>query len=171
MHDGDAVTQLEGLVQVVSDEDDGLVQLILKAEQLVLHLAADEGVEAAEWLVHQEDVGVHHQGAGQADALLHTAGELAGIGRFPAAQAHHFQYLAGAGVAFRFGDALHLETPGCVFQHVAMGHEAVVLEHHRYFVPAELHQFLVGHGRDVIAVNDDAAGSGFDEADEAAHHG
>ena len=41
LHDGDAVAQLEGLVEVVRDENDGLVQLFLEPQQLVLHLAAD----------------------------------------------------------------------------------------------------------------------------------
>lgn len=34
--DGDPVTQLDGLAEVVGDEDDGLVQLFLQPQQLVL---------------------------------------------------------------------------------------------------------------------------------------
>ena len=44
-----------------------------------LHLGAGEGVEGAEGLVHEEEVGVGGEGAGEADALALAAGELPGI--------------------------------------------------------------------------------------------
>ncbi|MDF2580301.1 MAG: hypothetical protein K0S49_1880, partial [Microbacterium sp.] len=43
-HDGDAVAEEHRLVEVVRDEDDGLLQLLLQFEQLLLHLASDERV-------------------------------------------------------------------------------------------------------------------------------
>ena len=68
-----AVAELEGLVQVVGDEDDGLAHLLLQVDEFVLHVAADEGVKGAEGLVHEQDVRRQRQGAGQAHALLHAA--------------------------------------------------------------------------------------------------
>ena len=49
----------------------------LQLDELLLHLAADQRVERGERLVHEQHVGVGGEGAGEADALLHAAGQLA----------------------------------------------------------------------------------------------
>ena len=45
--DGDLVAELDRLVDVVRDEEDRLAQLALEAEELVLQLVADDGVDRA----------------------------------------------------------------------------------------------------------------------------
>ncbi len=52
-HDGDLVAEMEGFVHVMRDEDDRRAELLLDRQQIVLRLAADNGVERAEGLVHQ----------------------------------------------------------------------------------------------------------------------
>ena len=74
--DGDAVAHLDGLVDVVGDEDDGLLQLALEPEELVLEPVAGDRVDGAEGLVHQQHRGVGTERAGDTDALGLTAGEL-----------------------------------------------------------------------------------------------
>ena len=69
---------LQRLVEIVADEDDGLLQRALQLDQLVLQMLADQRVERRERLVHQQDAGVGGEGARQADALLHAAAELVG---------------------------------------------------------------------------------------------
>ena len=170
VHDGDAVAQFEGFVEVVGNKDDGFLELGLQAQQFVLHLPPDEGIQSAEGFVHQQDVGVHRQGAGQAHPLLHPAGELPGIGLLPAGQPHQGQHFPHPRLPFRFLDALHFQPPAGVVQHIAVGHQAVMLKHHGDFAAAELPQSLVRHSGDVIAVNDDLPGGGFNQPDEAAHH-
>ena len=76
LHDGDAGADLQRLVEIVADEDDGALQLPLQLEQLVLQLGADQRIERRERLVHQQDRRVGGEGARQADALLHAAGQL-----------------------------------------------------------------------------------------------
>ena len=49
-------------------------------QQLVLQALARHGVERAERLVHQHQLGVVGQHAGDRHALLHAAGELVRIG-------------------------------------------------------------------------------------------
>ena len=71
-------------------------ELLLQLEQLVLHVAADQRVERAERLVHQQQVGVGGERAGQADALLHAAGQLVGPGLLPAGESGQLQRLGGA---------------------------------------------------------------------------
>src|SRR5699024_11891314 len=41
-HHRDAVAEAHGLVEVVGDEDDGLTELLLKVDELALHLAPDQ---------------------------------------------------------------------------------------------------------------------------------
>ena len=40
------------------------------------HVRADQRIERAEGLVHQQDVGIGRERAGEADALLHPAREV-----------------------------------------------------------------------------------------------
>src|SRR5690606_1146962 len=76
LHDGDAAADLQRLVEVVADEDDGLFQLLLQFYQLILKVLTDQRVEGGERLVHQQDVGLGGEGAGEADALLHATRKL-----------------------------------------------------------------------------------------------
>ena len=77
-HDRDPVAEPQRLGEVVGDEDHRLAGLLLKAHHLVLHVAADERVEGAERLVVEHHERVADEGARDADALLHAAGELVG---------------------------------------------------------------------------------------------
>ena len=45
-------------------------------QQLVLQIGARQRIERAEGLVHQQHLGLHRERAGDADALLHAAGDL-----------------------------------------------------------------------------------------------
>ena len=73
---GDAVGQLERLVDVVGHEHDRLVHLLLQGEQLVLESGPHDRVDRAERLVHQQHRRVGGEGAGHADPLLLAAGQL-----------------------------------------------------------------------------------------------
>ena len=79
LHDHDEVAHLDGLVDVVGDEQDGLGEVLLEAEQLVLEAVADDGVDRAERLVHEQDGRVGGEGPRHADALALAARELAGV--------------------------------------------------------------------------------------------
>src|SRR5205823_2302863 len=81
--DGDLVAELQGLVEIVTDEEDGLPDPLLQRQQLVLELAADERVERRERLVHEQDVRIGRERPREPDALLHAAGELAAIALGP----------------------------------------------------------------------------------------
>ena len=77
LHDGDAVGQADRFVEVVGDEDDGLLQLPLDAQEFLLHLAADQGVKRAEGFIQEPQVRLDGKAAGNADALLLPARKLA----------------------------------------------------------------------------------------------
>ena len=76
---GDLVAELHRLVDVVGDEEDGLAQLILQPEELVLELLADHRVDRAERLVHEHHRRVGGQRARHPDPLLLAARELVGV--------------------------------------------------------------------------------------------
>ena len=88
----DLVPDLDRFLDVVGDQDHGLVQLGLQPDQLVLQGVADDRVDRAERLVHQQHRRVRGQRPGHPDALLLAAGELvriaAGHVRVQADQVH-----------------------------------------------------------------------------------
>ena len=99
LHDRDAVADADRLVEVVGDEDRGLAEVLGQLAELVLQLAADQRVERAERLVHQDDLRVGGQRTGQPDALLHAARELARVALQPVAEADLRQRRLGGPVA------------------------------------------------------------------------
>ena len=74
--DCDLVADLDRLVDVVRDEDDGLANLPLQAQELVLQPRTHDRVDRAERLVHQHQGRVRCEGAREPDALALPAGEL-----------------------------------------------------------------------------------------------
>ena len=74
----DPVPELGGLLDVVRDEHDRLLQLRLQVEELLLEALPGDGVDGAERLVHQQDGRIPAQGPGHADALALAARELVG---------------------------------------------------------------------------------------------
>ena len=77
--DDHLVGEHERLVDVVGDEHDGLAELALQPVELDLEVGPHDRVDRAERLVHQQDVGVAGQRAGDADALLLATRELARV--------------------------------------------------------------------------------------------
>ena len=74
LHDCDSGPESDGFIQIVSDEQGRLVQVLGELEKLVLQLAADQRIEGAERLVHQEHVGIRRERASESDPLLHASG-------------------------------------------------------------------------------------------------
>ena len=78
VHDDDAVGDRQRLLLVVGDVDDGEAELLLDLADLLADMAAELGVEIGERLVEEQHLRLEHQRAGDGDALLLAAGELAG---------------------------------------------------------------------------------------------
>ena len=76
VEEDDAVGEIEGFVEVVGDEEDGLAEALKQGAHHLLHLEAGEGIERAEGLVHEEDGRVGGEGTGQACTLALAAREL-----------------------------------------------------------------------------------------------
>ena len=168
VHDDDAVGQGQGLVHVVGDEDDGLPQLLLEPLDQLLEGIARDGVERAEGLVHQDDLGVRGQRPNDAHALLLPAGELRGVALQKAlVQPHAFHEPLRRGapallVPFqKAGD----QRDVLVDRHV--GHQADLLDH----VADPAAQPHRVHGRDVASVQEDRSARRLRHAVDHAHAG
>lgn len=153
------------------DEDDGLAQAALEFEELVLHVAADERVQGAEGLVHQQEVGVGGQGPGEADSLLHAAGELVGPGHLPAFEPAQGQGLGGPAVALGAGHPLYLQPVAGVLQNVAVREESEVLEDHGYLRGPDAAQLARAERGEVLAAEEDASRGGLEQAVQHAQQG
>ncbi len=93
---------------------------------------------SAERFVHENDFGVHRECAGQADALLHAAGEGGGQMVFPAAQSHQFEHLLCFFAAFFAAHAHDFEAISRVVEYGAMREEGESLEHHGHAMPSQV---------------------------------
>ena len=98
----DAVGEEHGLFDVVGDQQNALGResaLLPEIADFTAEVLGGKDVERAERLVHHQHVGLHHEGAGEADALAHAAGELLGIGAFKAFEANHAERAEGLSLA------------------------------------------------------------------------
>jgi len=121
LHDGDAVAQLERLVEIVADEDDGAPEFLLQVDEFVLKVGADQGIERGEGLVHQQDRRVGGEGAGEAHALLHPARQLAHPPVGPVGEVDEGQLIGDAPGAFGPRHARKFEAKPHILGHRAPG--------------------------------------------------
>ena len=75
-HDCDTVSEAKRLVNIVRHQHDRGAEAALDIAQIILGLGADDGIERAKGLVHEQDCRFSGKGACDADALLLPAREL-----------------------------------------------------------------------------------------------
>ena len=92
-HDQNTVRKPDCFIQIMSDEDHGLVELALQCENFILHFPADQRIKRAQCLVHDDDFRIDRESAGNADPLLHSSGELMRVMLFIAFESRYFQHL------------------------------------------------------------------------------
>ncbi len=152
-HHRDAIAQTHGLVEIVRDEENRLVELLLQFDELVLHVSADERIECGEGFVHQHDVGPCSERTREADSLPHAAGELAREVVSPPSQTNEFEGLVCLRFSFRLVDAVDLERICGVLPHRPVWQQREVLEDHRNLLAADLAQVRLVHPSNVLALN------------------
>ena len=131
-------------------------------EQFTAQVFGGEDVEGGEGLVHEEDFGLDDEGAGEADALLHAAGELLGIGGFETVETDGVEHAHAALAALFRVDAAGLERGLDIFEDGEPGEEGEALEDDGDV------DFGVGDG---LFVPVDLAGGWARKAGEHAQHG
>ncbi|MCY1537219.1 hypothetical protein D9M68_727070 [compost metagenome] len=162
MEHGHPVGHGQGFALVVGHVDHSDAEALMDVLDFHLHVFAQLLVEGAEGLVHQHQLRLEDQRAGQGDALLLATGKLAGVAVAEGVQLDHGQRaldpLAGVGLA----QAAHREREGQVLGHRHVREQCVVLEHHADVT------LVRGHVVDrATAQQDLAIGGGFEPGE---HH-
>ena len=165
--EGDAALGEGGHLGVVGDHDDGVAVAVEVLEELGDDLLVG-GVEVAGGLVGEQDGWVVDEGAGDADALLFAAGELAGQVLGAGGEADAFEGGAGFGLV---GHGVEVLGEHDVLERREVGDQVELLEDEADLVGAEAVEFGGGHGGDVDAVDLELAGGGAVEAAEEVDEG
>jgi hypothetical protein len=158
------VADLDGLLDVVRDEQDRLLQLALQREQLLLQRAAHHRVDGAERLVHQQHRRVRGERAGHPDPLLLAAGQLVRVApRQRGVQADGGEQLTGPVPRLLPPPAVEHRDRGDVVLHGPVREQPGLLDHVADAAPQPGRVLLP----DVLAVERDPA---FGRLDEAVGH-
>ncbi len=128
VHHRDAVAHRQRLDLVMGDEEGGDAERALDRADLVAHRVAQLGVEIGEGFVEQQDGGADHQRAGESDALLLAAGELARAPLAEMAELDHGEPLRDLTGDLGPGDAALLQPEGDVAGDGEMRKQRVGLE-------------------------------------------
>ena len=72
-HHHHPVSQKHGFIDVVGDHQHRRLDSRMQRHDGVLKVDARQGVKGAEWLIENQNLGLHGQRPGDADALLHAA--------------------------------------------------------------------------------------------------
>src|SRR5262252_3606492 len=150
-HHRSAIAHAQGLDLVMGDVHGGRPGLVQQPLQLRTHLQAEQGVQVAERLVHQDHRRLHHQRPRHGHALALPAAQL---GREAVQEARDLHQLRGAAdppLDVRRAHPVHAQAEGDVVEHFEVRKERVALEHHGQAALARRH---LGH---VAAVDDDGA--------------
>ena len=105
--------------------------LLPQVEQVGAQGLGGQHVERRERLVHQQDLRLHDERAGEADALAHAAGKLLRIGGFEAVEADRVDRLQRPLARFLERHAVGARADFDVVEHVEPGKQREALEHHR----------------------------------------
>ncbi len=132
--DHDAVGHVDGLVDVVGDEQDGHAVLVADAQDEVLEVGARLRVDGGERLVHEQDLGLVGEAARDRHALLHAARELPRVLVDRAGQADGLDGLVDLLAALLLAHLLAPQREGDVLAdlHPRIQRAAVVLEDERH---------------------------------------
>ena len=130
-HDADTVGHGERLALVMGDVDERDAGALLDRAQLGAHVLAQLEVESGERLVEEHDGGLDGERAGDGDALLLAARELADHLVGGSGQVDELEKFVGAGATLGPVHAAHLEPEGDVVGHRHQRKEGEVLEDQR----------------------------------------
>lgn len=117
--DDDAVGENDGLLDVVSDDENGArgnFVLEPEFEEFAAERFGGEHIERGKWFVHEENFGLDNESTGDADALLHAAGELLGVSGLKTIEADGVDDAEGPFVALDGRHAARFERGFNVFE-------------------------------------------------------
>ena len=163
LHDHDTVAESHGLGLVVSNIDERTLDLVAQLDELGTHLVTKLGIQVGQRLVHQEDLGVTHDGAADGDALALAARERLRLAVEVLGDTQDLGSGANLAVDLVFGDLLELKRKRHVLVHRHVGVQSVALEHHGDVA------VLGRHVVDALAVDEHVARGNVLQAGDHAH--
>ncbi len=170
-HDGDAIAEVAHDRHGVRDEEIGKAEVALKFFEQVDDLRANADVKRGDWFVTDDEFGAQDKRAGNADTLALSAREfvrVAAQGGF--LEADGADDFGSSVVKFRCGGALAISVDQQRLgddrfnAHARIERGERVLEDDLH-VTAKAAKLCAGCRKDVLAVEGDGAGGGFDEAE------
>ena len=110
--------------------DGSRAALLADAPDFATHLNPQFGIQVAQRLVQQQEVGADHQSPGQRNPLLLTAGECIGLSISHACKPSHFNDFRHPVFDLFLGNLPHFEAEADVLRNGHMGPEGVALKDH-----------------------------------------
>src|ERR1700674_2804053 len=126
-----AIRQQHRFFDVVRDDENGFGWNLLvepQLEQFVAQAFRREHVERRERLIHEQDFGLHYQGAREADPLFHAAGKLLRIGALEAVEADGIENAQCTFVTLEDGHSASFERGFDVVEYGQPGEQSKTLE-------------------------------------------
>jgi hypothetical protein len=134
-HDDHAVGEQDRLRDVVRHEHRGGGRALVDTQQLDVEALAGDLVDGGEGLVEEEDLDADHEQAGEGDALLHAAGEVARVGVLEAAEADEVEQRIRLALGRVVQAALEPAGQHRVLERGAPRQQRRLLEHQRDVLP------------------------------------
>ena len=129
LHDCDAIGHAHGFILIVSDQDCGDPERLLKPANLDLHIEPQILIERRKWFVEEEHARLDGERSGERHALLLTTGQLTRKALAPFVEMDEADEFADSLPEDCALCAARLETVGDVLFDCHMREERVVLEH------------------------------------------
>ncbi len=163
----DVVRQRPGECDVVGDDQDRRIQLGVDVDEQLRQIGSTYRIEPAVRFVAQDDLRVEHERTGQAGALAHAAGDLAGQLVLLAREPDHLHLLEHDPADLGLGLLRVLaQREGDVVEQRQRAEQGAVLEQHAE-QPADPQHVLLRRRHDVLAVDHAGAALGAQQADHA----
>ena len=140
----------------MGDDDKGRAELVAKLEEEAVELFAVMGVEAACGFVGENDRGAVDQGSGHGCALAFAARQLRGAMGGTRSESEPVDKAARAVFRLMTSVAGDDGGEGDVFEECELGQELMKLKDEAYMLVSESREALVGKGKDIGRVVDDA---------------
>jgi hypothetical protein len=118
------------LADVVGHEENRLPRFLPDLLQLLVQDVASLSVERGEGLVHEQDLRIHREGAGDGNSLSHASGQLMRVRAGESGEMHHSQKMHRSFVPLGSGDSHAPERKFDVPEHVEPRKERGLLKHH-----------------------------------------
>ena len=159
----DPVRHDDAFVDIIGDQDDGLLLLAPDADNLVLQVGTGQGIERRQRLVEQQDLGAGSQCARHIDALAHATGKLGRVLVDGWGEVHHGDILLNPGLALCLRRVLVYLVHGQrdILAHRHPGHQRVALKHDAAFSTRSVYRLAIQQHLAAVGCNQAS-----DEGDE-----